>query len=210
MSKRALLLIDLQNDFFQFGTLEVKEAEAIIPIVNDLMPHFDEIVATKDWHPADHKSFAANHYWRKPGQVMEWKGLEQILWPIHCVQGSFGSEFVDALDQQPISKVICKGMNVDVDSYSAFYDNGRKEKTELEAYLKQKGIEVLYIAGVATDYCVKFSVLDALSLGFETYLITDACRGVNLVEGDVEKAFSEMEAQGAKLINSLAIKEKAI
>ncbi len=201
----ALILVDLQNDFCPLGALPVAEGDKVIPIANALMPYFSTVVATQDWHPADHGSFAANHPWRKPGQVIALNGLDQVLWPIHCVQGSFGAEFDPGLDQAGIHKVFVKGTDPGIDSYSGFFDNGHRKATGLGDWLKDRGIKRVYVMGLATDYCVKFTALDALELGFETYLIEDASRGVNLEEGDVAKAVADMSTAGVQVIQSDAI-----
>jgi len=202
---KALLLIDLQNDFCPGGALAVEEGNLLIPIANELMPHFEMVLATQDWHPANHGSFAANHPWRKPGQVIDLNGLPQVLWPIHCVQESFGAEFVPALHTSGIHKVFVKGTDPEIDSYSGFFDNGHRKATGLGDYLKAQGVDELYVMGIATDYCVKFTVLDALELGFKVNLIQDACRGVNLQPGDVERAVVEMSSKGAALVTSSEI-----
>lgn len=201
----ALLLIDLQNDFCPLGALPVDEGDQVIPIANALMPYFDIIVATQDWHPANHGSFAANHPWRKPGQVIDLHGLPQVLWPIHCVQHSFGAEFVQELDQTKISKIFTKGTDPTIDSYSGFFDNGHRKATGMGDWLKEQGVKTVYVMGLATDYCVKFTALDALGLGFRTYLIEDASRGVNLSPGDVDKAVAEMAEKGVSIIHSAEI-----
>ena len=197
----ALLLIDLQNDFCPLGALPVEEGDLVIPIANALMPHFDLVVATQDWHPANHGSFAANHPWRKPGQVIDLHGLPQVLWTIHCVQHSFGAELVQELHQEKITKIFTKGTDPTIDSYSGFFDNGHRKATGMGDWLKEQGVDTVYVMGLATDYCVKFTALDALELGFTTYLIEDASRGVNLSPGDVDKAVEEMAAKGVKLIH---------
>jgi nicotinamidase/pyrazinamidase len=199
---KALLLIDLQNDFCPGGALAVKEGDQVIPIANALMPHFDLVVATQDWHPADHGSFAAMYPFRRPGQVIELDGLSQVLWPIHCVQDSFGAELVADLDQSRITRIFYKGTEKNIDSYSGFFDNGRRKATGLGDYLKAQGVSDVYVMGLATDYCVKFSTLDALSLGFKTYLVQDGCRGVELQAGDIDRALIEMQEKGADLIQS--------
>jgi nicotinamidase/pyrazinamidase len=199
---KALILIDLQNDFCPGGALEVKDGDKVIPIANMLMEHFDLIIATKDWHPADHGSFAANHPWRKPGQVIDLNGLPQVLWPIHCVQESFGAEFVRNLNHEKITRVFYKGTDPGIDSYSAFFDNAHRKDTGLGDYLREKNVDEVYIMGLATDYCVKFSALDAVELGFSTNLVIDGCRGVELNEGDIEKAIEEMKEMGVKLLQS--------
>lgn len=205
----ALILVDLQNDFCPLGALPIAEGDLVIPIANVLMPHFSTVVATQDWHPADHGSFAANHPWRKPGQVIDLNGLQQVLWPIHCVQGSFGAEFAPELQQEGIHKVFVKGTDPGIDSYSGFFDNGHRKATGLGDWLKERGIERVYVLGLATDYCVKFTALDALELGFETYLIEDASRGVDLQAGDVDKAVDEMRAAGVRIVQSDSILKPA-
>jgi nicotinamidase/pyrazinamidase len=203
---RALILVDLQNDFCKGGALEVKGGDDVVPIANRLMPLFDIVVATQDWHPANHGSFAANHLWRKVGQVIDLNGLQQVLWPLHCVQNSFGAMFHNALNADRIDKIVQKGTNPDVDSYSGFFDNGRRQQTELDTYLKSKAVTEVYVMGLATDYCVKFTALDAVSLGYKTYLIKDGSRGVNLNKGDVQRAIDEMKSKGVKVILSKSIK----
>jgi nicotinamidase/pyrazinamidase len=199
---KALILVDLQNDFCVLGALSVKEGEQVVPIANSLMEHFDLVVATQDWHPADHGSFAANHLWRYPGQVIDLNGLQQVLWPIHCVNDSYGAEFHPDLKVEKITKIFQKGTDKEVDSYSGFYDNGHRKSTGMGDYLKEKNVTEVYVMGLATDYCVKFTALDSMDLGFKTYLVTDASRGVNLEEGDVEKAIQEMSEKGIELVTS--------
>ena len=200
---KALILVDLQNDFCENGALAVPDGNAVIPIANSLLDKFDYIIATQDWHPASHKSFAANHAgMRRPGQIITLNGLQQVLWPIHCVQNSFGAEFSDALQQEKITKVFQKGTDPEIDSYSGFFDNGRRKATGLGDYLQQEGITEVYVLGLATDYCVKFTTLDALELGFRTFLVVDACRGVDLQAGDCDKAIAEMAAKGAVILRS--------
>lgn len=199
---KALLLIDLQIDFCPGGALEVKEGDQVIPIANELMEQFDLVVATQDWHPANHGSFAANHPWRRPGQVIDLHGLQQVLWPIHCVQDSFGAQFHPKLNQAGITKVFVKGTDPEIDSYSGFFDNGKRKATGMGEYLKEQGVTEVFVLGLATDYCVKFTALDALGLGFDTHLIVDASRGVNLQEGDVDRAVEEMQQKGIKVIQS--------
>jgi len=197
---KALILVDLQNDFFPLGALAVDEAEKTIPIANELMDKFDLVVATQDWHPADHGSFAANYLWRYPGQEIELNGLPQILWTIHCVNGTFGAEFHQALDTDKIDKIFQKGTDKTIDSYSGFFDNGKRKATGMEEYLKEKGVTEVYIMGLATDYCVKFTAFDSVELGFKTHLIVEGCRGVNLEAGDADKALVEMKEKGVELI----------
>jgi nicotinamidase/pyrazinamidase len=202
---KALVLVDLQNDFCAGGALEVSEGNQVIPIANSLLDKFDLVIATQDWHPADHGSFAAMHPWRKPGAIIELNGLPQVLWPMHCIQGSFGAEFVKELDTTKITKVFVKGTDQGIDSYSGFFDNGHRKSTGLGEYLKEQGVTELYVLGLATDYCVKFTVLDALELGFKVHLIEDACRGVNLQPGDVAAAIVEMAEKGATILQSTEV-----
>jgi nicotinamidase/pyrazinamidase len=202
---KTLLLIDLQNDFCYGGALEVKDGDAVIPLANALMLHFPLVVATQDWHPANHGSFAANHLWRKPGQVIDLDGLPQILWTIHCVQNTFGARFHPKLDMTRIEHITQKGTDVVIDSYSGFFDNGHRKATDLHAYLQQRGATELFVMGLATDYCVKFTVLDALALGYDVSLIEDASRGVNLQPDDVKNAVAEMREKGAKIVQSADI-----
>ncbi len=199
---RALLLIDLQNDFCKGGALEVKNGNAAIPIANSLMPKFDIVVATQDWHPANHGSFAANHLWRKLGQVINLNGLQQILYPIHCVQNSFGAMLKKGFNTEGVHKIIQKGTDADLDSYSGFFDNGRRKQTDLDDYLSSKNVNEVFVMGLSTDYCVKFTALDAVSLSYKTYLIEDGSWGVNLLEGDVDKAILEMKNAGVEIIQS--------
>ena len=202
---RALILVDLQNDFCKGGALEVKNGDAAISIANQLMPKFDIVVATQDWHPANHGSFAANHLWRKPGQVIDLNGLHQVLCTIHCVQYSFGAMFHKELNTEGVHKIIQKGTDPEVDAYSGFYDNGRKKQTELTDYLSSKNVDEVFVMGLATDYCVKYTAFDAVSLGYKTYLIVDGSWGVNLTEGDVDNAILEMSTAGVSIIYSSEI-----
>lgn len=196
----ALILVDLQVDFMPYGMLPVAEGDAIVPLANELMGKYDLVVATQDWHPADHGSFAANHPWRKPGQVIELDGLQQVLWPIHCVQWSWGAELEARLNVEAIDRVFRKGTDPKVDSYSGFYDNGHRRSTGMAKWLKAKDVDRVDIMGLAADYCVKYTVLDAIAEGFATRLIKDGTRGVNLQPGDTEAAIQQMTAAGAELI----------
>ncbi len=199
---RALILIDLQNDFMPGGALAVPEGDKVIPVVAKVQPLFSLVVATQDWHPADHGSFAANHPGREVGDRIELDGLEQILWPVHCVQETPGAALVDTLDLTRVARVFVKGTDPAIDSYSGFFDNGHRQATGLGDFLRKCGVDEIYIVGVATDYCVKFTALDAAELGFKTSLIVDGCRGVNLEAGDVDKALAKMKRAGVKLVES--------
>lgn len=200
--KAALIIVDVQNDFIPGGALAVREGDQVVPLINTLQQKFKYVIATQDFHPADHGSFAANHPGRKPGELIELAGLPQILWPVHCVQGSKGADFHQDLDQSQWTVVFQKGKNPEVDSYSGFFDNARRGDTGLGDYLKSKGIEQVFVCGLALDYCVKFTALDAKSLGFETALIVDATRAVNLDPKDGDSAIGEMEKAGITILTS--------
>lgn len=203
---RALLLVDIQNDFLPGGALAVPDGDQIIPVVNDLQKYFDLIVMTQDFHPGDHGSFASNHEEKKPGDLVDLNGLAQILWPDHCIQGTQGAEFAEALDQDRVRKVFPKGTDAGIDSYSGFFDNGHRKATGLENFLRDQQVTEVYIAGLAADYCVKFTALDSVAAGFRTYVITDATRGVNLEQYDTREAFEQMNREGATLIPSEDVK----
>ncbi len=198
----ALILVDLQNDFMPGGALAVEEGDKVVPIANQFISLFKYVILTQDWHPQDHQSFASQHKGKEVGELIQLEGLDQVLWPDHCVQGSPGAEFHKDLNLQKKHVVFQKGTQRKIDSYSGFFDNGHNQATGLEKWLKDEGITGLIVMGLATDYCVKFTVLDALEAGFKVTLITDACRGVDLQPGDVEAALQEMEAKGAKLTDS--------
>jgi nicotinamidase/pyrazinamidase len=202
---KALILVDLQNDFVEGGALAVPGGLEIIEIANQLQPHYELIVATQDWHPADHGSFAANHPRNTPGDLIHLEGLTQILWPVHCVQGTKGAEFVHGLKKEGWAKVFQKGTDPKIDSYSGFFDNGQSKATGLGDYLKTQNVNEVHVLGLATDYCVKFTALDAAGLGFRTVLIEDASRGVNLQEGDVAKAVAEMKDHGIEIKQAVDI-----
>lgn len=206
MKNSALLLVDIQKDFTTGGALEVKNGDSIVPVANTLIDLFEEnnqlVIATKDWHPLNHKSFAINSC-KNVGDFGELNGLPQVFWPIHCVQDSEGSKFHE--DLKEVNNIIYKGQNIDVDSYSAFFDNGKIYETNLNDLLKLNEIKTLYIMGLATDYCVKYTVIDAIDLGYEVYLIEDGIKGVNLNTNDSQKAIDEMCSRGARLINSSKI-----
>lgn len=202
MSQRALLLIDLQNDFCAGGALAVPHADDTIVVANQLINWFstrkEMILASQDWHPAQHGSFA-NQQGCAPFTTGTLNGLAQTWWPDHCVQHSHGASLHPQLAQQAIDKVFYKGEDATTDSYSAFFDNGHHRQTGLDRWLKQHDICVLVIIGLATDYCVKFTVLDALQLGYKVTIIPDGCRGVELNPGDSERAFQNMRAAGARV-----------
>ncbi len=202
---RALILVDLQNDFCPGGALAVARGDETIAVANRLMPHFSLVVATQDWHPANHQSFAPQHPGKKPGDVIELGGKPQVLWPPHCVQNTRGAELHEGLDRSRITEVIRKGTDPAIDSYSAFFDNNHAKATGLADWLRERWITRLYVMGLATDYCVKYTVLDARKLGFEVWVVEDGCRAVELTRGDGDRALLEMRGTGANVIESGSI-----
>ncbi|CAM6199048.1 MULTISPECIES: bifunctional nicotinamidase/pyrazinamidase [Citrobacter] len=202
MTQRALLLVDLQNDFCAGGALAVPEGDSTVDVANRLIAwcqaRGEAAIASQDWHPANHGSFASQHQ-VEPYSQGQLDGLAQTFWPDHCVQNTEGAALHPLLNQKAIATVFYKGENPQVDSYSAFFDNGRRQKTALDDWLKAHSITELIVMGLATDYCVKFTVQDALQLGYRVNVITDGCRGVNLQPQDSSYAFMEMAAQGATL-----------
>lgn len=201
----ALILVDLQNDFCPGGALEVKEGDQTIPIANQLAEVFDLVIATQDWHPEDHGSFASNNPGKQIGEMSELGGLPQILWPVHCVQDTPGAEFVTELNMSNITRIFVKGTDKGIDSYSGFFDNGHKKSTGLHNFLKEKEVKRVFVMGLALDYCVKYTALDAANLGFKTYLVEDGCRGVGLAENDIPDSLEEMRENGIIIINSQEI-----
>ncbi len=199
---KALILVDLQYDFLPGGALAVDEGDLVIPIANRLMSRFDLVVATKDFHPVDHLSFASQHPGRKIGEVIDLDGLRQTLWPDHCVERTRGAELVNDLNRAGIHQVFEKGKARNIDSYSAFFDNGHRQETGLAVYLRDKGVSSVYIMGLATDYCVKFTAVDAVALGFPTHVVLDGCRGVDLNPGDIDRAVEKMRATGVHIVDS--------
>ena len=197
--RRALLLVDLQNDFVEGGSLAVPDGIAVIDVANRLMPKFELVVATQDWHPSDHQSFASQHSGLSIGSRFELNGLQQTAWPDHCVQGTFGAELVSQLNRDSIHRVVQKGTESGIDSYSGFFDNGHVRSTGLTDYLREQQIEHVFVMGLATDYCVRFTALDAIREGFRTTLIVDGCRGVELQPGDIERAMDEMKDAGVEM-----------
>ena len=199
---KALIIVDLQNDFMPGGPLGVPEARELAPLINKLMDKFSLIIATQDWHPPHHCSFAKNHFGKKPGDTVQIKGGPQVLWPVHCVRDTPGAELVKELNKGPISSIFYKGTDESIDSYSAFFDNAHLRSTGLGDFLKSRNITEVYLAGVATDYCVLYSAIDALALGFKTFIILDACRGINLQPGNVDKALDQIIARGGKIVEA--------
>jgi nicotinamidase/pyrazinamidase len=198
----CLVLVDIQNDFLPGGPLAVPEGDKVIPIANNLQPLFPLVVATQDWHPASHGSFAENHLGKKVFEHIELSGLPQTLWPVHCVQNTKGAELAATLNRDRITKVFPKGTDPDVDSYSGLFDNDHRKSTGLGEWLKAQGVKHVFVCGLATDYCVKFTALDAAQMGFKTSFIEDASRGVSLHPNDVRNAIAEMKRAGVGIVQS--------
>jgi nicotinamidase/pyrazinamidase len=200
--KRALVLVDIQNDFIPGGALAVIEGHEVVPVANRVAKEFETVVATQDWHPENHGSFASQHQGRNPGETIELGGIPQVLWPDHCVQDSRGAEFHPDLDTSLITKVFRKGTDPAIDSYSGFFDNGHLRSTGLGEWLREEGVTDVWVMGLATDYCVKFTALDGVKLNFNVRLIEDGCRGVNLEPQDSESAIEEMRGAGVEIVTS--------
>jgi nicotinamidase/pyrazinamidase len=198
----ALVVVDLQNDFMPFGALPVAEGDAVVDVANMLMPAFELVVATQDWHPSDHGSFASSHEGRDVGDLVDLGGVEQVLWPDHCVQHTPGAAFHSNLAVAHVDAIVRKGTDSGIDSYSAFFDNAHKRATGLAEVLEEAGVTRVTLMGLATDYCVKFSALDARALEIETRVVEDGCRGVDIHEGDSARALDEMRAAGVCVLRS--------
>ena len=194
-----LLIIDVQNDFCPGGALAVEDGHAVVPLINAMMRKFEHVILTQDWHPPDHSSFASRHDERQPFETVAMHYGEQTLWPDHCVQGTEGAEFHPALDQTPCVLVLRKGFRPGIDSYSAFFENDRSTRTGLAGYLGERGIRTLTLVGLATDYCVAYSALDAVRLGFDTTVHLEACRGIDLA-GSVARMNAMMREADVTLV----------
>jgi len=202
--RTALLVIDVQNDFIPGGQLAVPEGDLIVPLINRLAGQFKQVVIAQDWHPAGHASFASSHPGRQPYDVIQLPYGEQTLWPDHCIQGSCGAEFHSGLDLPHAQLIIRKGCNPDIDSYSAFLEADRVTTTGLAGYLKERGIDTVYMVGLALDFCVMFSALDARAAGFNAFVVLDACRAIDL-NGSLAAAIERMQVAGVGLIQSTEI-----
>lgn len=202
--RTALLVIDVQNDFIPGGQLAVPEGDLIVPLINRLAGQFTQVVIAQDWHPAGHASFASSHPGRQPYDVIQLPYGEQTLWPDHCIQGSRGAEFHSGLDLPHAQLIIRKGCNPDIDSYSAFLEADRVTTTGLAGYLKERGIDTVYMVGLALDFCVMFSALDSRAAGFNTFVVLDACRAIDL-NGSLASAIERMQVAGVGLIQSTEI-----
>lgn len=176
---KALIIVDVQNDFLPGGALEVAQGDEVISVINSIQSKYDLVVATQDWHPLHHKSFASQHPANNLFDVIELNGLEQTLWPNHCVQGTHGAEFSDRLEQNRMEAIFRKGMDKEVDSYSGFYDNGHRKNTGLHGYLQNKAVTEVHICGLAADFCVYFTALDALRLGYKTAIVSKGTKAIN-------------------------------
>lgn len=199
---KALILVDIQNDFLPGGALAVPHADEVIPIANRLQEKFPLVVATQDWHPPHHRSFAKHHPGKQLFDQTTLNGLPQTLWPVHCVQNTPGAELAPSLRQHRIAKIFQKGTDPEIDSYSGLFDNGHRKSTGLGEWLKEKGVTHVFVCGLATDYCVKFTALDAAHAGFATHVIEDACRGVNVAPDDVKNAINEIKNAGIAIMQS--------
>lgn len=197
---KVLIIVDAQNDFMLGGTLEVPRGDEIIPVINHILPQFDLVIATQDWHPENHASFAKNHEGKNEFETITLDGIPQTLWPVHCVQNTKGADFHKDLKTAPIEAIFRKGTNAKIDSYSGFYDNAHLKSTGLAGYLREKQASELYFCGLAADICVSFTVKDALKECFTSYLIEDATKALN--EEDFAQAKQEIEQLGGKIISS--------
>lgn len=205
ITMRALLLVDIQNDFMPFGALPVPDGDDVVAVANSLSPRFDFVVASQDWHPATHASFASNHPGRAAGETVELDGIPQVLWADHCVQNSPGASFHSALNVVPINAVVCKGTDPAIDSYSAFFDNGHHRATGLSEMLATRGVTEIWLVGLATDYCVKYTALDARAVGLGVVVVRDGVRAVDLRPGDGERTLEELVEAGCRIVDSSAV-----
>lgn len=195
---KALIIVDIQNDFLPGGALAVEDGDHIIPLINKLSPSYELVVATQDWHPARHKSFASSHHGKQVYGEVTLQGLPQTLWPDHCVQETVGASLADNLDTKPIAAIFRKGMDVGIDSYSGFYDNGHLKSTGLGPYLKGLEIEEVHVCGLAADYCVYYTAQDALRLGFKPTILLEATKAIDT--SNFERLKARFIADGGQII----------
>ena len=195
----ALLVVDVQNDFCPGGALAVPDGDAVVPAINRITRAFPIVVATQDWHPRGHISFASRHTGKKPFEVIEIQGTEQVLWPDHCVEGTPGADFHPELDATALRFVLRKGTSLDVDSYSAFAENDGRTSTGLAGLLRELGVERVFVSGLATDVCVRATALDGRGAGFQVALLEDACRPVDVLPGNLKRALEEMRGRGVRI-----------
>ena len=198
----AVLVIDVQKDFCSGGALPVEKGDLIVPVINAIVGTHDMVIATQDWHPPDHKSFASMHPGKKPYDVIELRGEKQVLWPEHCVHGTRGAEFHEDLDTKRLRAIFRKGADPEVDSYSGFRDNSRESITGLDGYLKGLGVKRIHLTGLATDYCVYHTAMDGLENGYEVVIILDATSGIDVPPGSMEEKLSEFRAKGGRIASS--------
>lgn len=196
---RALLLVDVQNDFMPFGALPVAHGDAVVGVANRAAARCEFVVATQDWHPADHGSFASTHPGSAIGDVIELSGIEQVLWPDHCVQNTPGASFHSGLDVARIDEVVRKGTDPAIDSYSGFFDNGHRKDTGLRGLLASRGVDEVWLVGLALDYCVLFTAMDARDVGLRVAVVADGVRPVDVVPGDGERALARMSDAGCRI-----------
>lgn len=199
MSKKALIVIDMQYDFLPGGALAVQDGNEIIPVINRIQHEFDLVVATQDWHPAGHRSFASSHHGKKEYDVITLDGQDQVLWPDHCVQGSQGAELTDLLDWQDVAAIFRKGMDPMIDSYSGFFDNHRLNRTGLTGYLRDLDVTDIYVAGLAADYCVYYTARDGQELGFNTHFVKNATKSI--AKESYDKALNDLTARGVEIVS---------
>jgi nicotinamidase/pyrazinamidase len=202
MTKTALIILDVQNDFCPNGALPISEGHLVVPVINSIAGAYNTIVATQDWHPRGHVSFASAHPGKKVFEQIVLDGTDQTLWPDHCVAGTDGASLHPGLDTSAIDCIIRKGTNPLVDSYSAFLENDKKTETGLSGYLTARSIKHVFICGLATDFCVYYSAMDAVHFGFAVSVIIDACRGINIPAGSIDTVISDMKKHGIKIITS--------
>jgi nicotinamidase/pyrazinamidase len=203
-AEAALIVVDVQNDFCPGGALAVAEGDAVVPVINRLLPRFAVRVFTQDWHPADHLSFAESHPGQAPFATTEMPYGAQVLWPVHCVQGSEGAAFHPRLDTDCADMIVRKGFRREIDSYSAFFENDHATPTGLAGYLRERGVAEVWLAGLATDFCVGYSALDAARLGFRATVVEDACRAIDL-EGSLAEVMAEMRGAGVTVVDAAAV-----
>lgn len=201
MNVQALLLVDIQNDFMPFGSLPVSRGDEVVEVSNLLMPRFDHVIATQDWHPREHGSFVSNHPGSAPGDIVSLGGVDQILWPDHCVQNTPGASFHSGLDVARITAVVRKGSDPLIDSYSGFFDNGHRRDTGLADLLRDRGVDEVWITGLATDYCVLFTALDARAVGLDVAVVADGVRAVEMSPGDGAEALDRMREAGCRIVS---------
>lgn len=207
MSDELLLVVDVQNDFCPGGALAVPEGDRVVPVINRLARRFDHVAATQDWHPPGHQSFASSHPGRQPFETIEVSYGTQVLWPDHCVQGTGGANFHPDLDLTRAELIVRKGYRAAIDSYSAFFENDRATPTGLAGYLKERGFKRLYLCGLAIDYCVNYSALDAVRAGFEALVVEDACRAIDL-EGSLAAARRDMAEAGVEVVTAKSLESR--